>query len=83
MYVCDMKLPELKTHPEGLWEACDIMEMSVANELRSQLSAFEQPISRVPSSTLAACKKVSNTRLPFDISTDSLAKDYGVLKAQT
>jgi hypothetical protein len=39
-----MKLPELKAHPEGLWKACDTMEMSVANELRTQLSAFEQPI---------------------------------------
>lgn len=39
-----MKLPEIKNHPEGLWNACDAMEMSVANELRTQLSDFEKPI---------------------------------------
>jgi hypothetical protein len=39
-----MKLPEIKNHPEGLWNACDTMEMLVANELRTQLSDFEKPI---------------------------------------
>jgi hypothetical protein len=39
-----MKLPELKNYPEGLWNACDTMEISVGNELRKQLSAFEKPI---------------------------------------
>jgi hypothetical protein len=41
---CDMKLPEIKNHPEGLWNACDSMEMSVANKLRTQLSHFQKPI---------------------------------------
>jgi hypothetical protein len=39
-----MKFPEQKNHPEGLWKSCDIMELSVVNELHKQLSAFEKPL---------------------------------------
>lgn len=46
-----------------------------------RFQSFDARLSRVPSATLAACKKVSTSPLPFDISTDSLAKDYGVRKA--
>jgi hypothetical protein len=48
----------------------------------ARFKSFDARLSRVPSSTLQACKKVSSRPLPFDISTDSLAKDYGALKAQ-
>jgi hypothetical protein len=39
-----LKLPEIKAHPEGLWKACEVMEIAATNKLGTQLSAFEQPI---------------------------------------
>jgi hypothetical protein len=48
----------------------------------ARFKSYETRFSRVPSSTLQACKKVATRPLPFDISTDSLAKDYAALKAQ-
>jgi hypothetical protein len=47
----------------------------------ARYKSFDARLSRVPSSTLAACKKVSIKPLPFNISIDSLAKDYAALKA--